>query len=104
MPKTDTVLNPKTLKPMPGYILVEPVKMDKKTPSGIYLPDSHDEKPQQGLVLAVGKTWITDQGAKIESPVKKGDKVIYKKWGGNDVKIGDTEYQFLKFEDVLAII
>lgn len=104
MAKTATALNPKTLRPMPGYILVEPVKVDKKTPSGIYLPDSHDEKPQQGLVLAVGGTWITDQGAKIGSPVKKGDRVIYKKWGGNDVKIGDVEYQFLKFEDILAII
>lgn len=98
------VIDPKTLKPLPGYILVEPVKVDKKTPSGIYLPDSHDEKPQQGVVLSVGGTWTTDQGAKIECPVKKGDHVIYKKWGGNDVKIADIEYQFLKFEDVLAVI
>lgn len=104
MANTATLLDPKTLKPMPGYILVEPVKVDKKTPSGIYLPDSHDEKPQQGSVLAVGGTWITDAGAKIESPVKKGDKVIYKKWGGNDVKIDSVEYQFLKFEDILAVI
>lgn len=97
-------VNPKSLTPLPGYILVEPVKVDKKTPSGIYLPDTHDEKPQQGLVLAVGDAWVTEHGAKISAPVKKGDHVIYKKWGGNDVKIGDTEYQFLKFEDVLAVI
>ena|SRR3989339_1138609 len=97
-------IDPKLMRPLPGYILVEPVKTDKKTPSGIYLPDSHDEKPQQGTVLAAGGIWVTEHGAKIESPVKKGDQVIYKKWGGNDVKIGEVEYQFLKFEDVLAVI
>ncbi len=101
---TAKVIDPKTLKPLPGYILVEPAKVDKKTPAGISLPDGHDEKPQQGHVLAVGGTWITEQGAKIECPVKKGDSVIYKKWGGNDVKIGEIEYQFLKFEDVLAVL
>ncbi|MBI5356335.1 co-chaperone GroES [Candidatus Collierbacteria bacterium] len=101
---TAKIIDPKSLKPLPGYILVEPVKADKKTISGIYLPDSHDEKPQQGMVLAVGGDWSTEHGAKIVCPVKKGDHVIYKKWGGNDVKIGDVEYQFLKFEDVLAVI
>lgn len=101
---TAKTVNPKTLKPLPGYILVEPVKVEKKTPTGIYLPDSHDEKPQQGVVLSIGDTWMTEHGAKIECPVKKDDHVIYKKWGGNDVKIGDIEYQFLKFEDVLAVI
>jgi len=98
------LIDPKSLKPLPGYILVEPVKADKKTISGIYLPDSHDEKPQQGVVLAVGGDWATEHGAKLVCPVKKGDRVIYKKWGGNDVKIGEIEYQFLKFEDVLATL
>lgn len=101
---TTKKMTPKNLQPLPGYVLVEPAQADTKTESGIYLPDSHDEKPQQGTVLAVGSTWTTEQGAKITTPVKKGDQVVYKKWGGNDVKIGDTEYQFLKFEDILAII
>ena len=92
------------LQPAPGYILVEPEEAEKKTAAGVYLPDSHDEKPQQGKVLAVGSNWVTEHGAKVDSPVKKGDRVVYKKWGGNDVKIGDVEYQFLKFEDILAII
>jgi len=92
------------LSPAPGYLLVEPDKTEKKTAAGIYLPDSHDEKPQHGKVLAVGSTWVTESGAKIEPSAKKGDSVVYKKWGGNDVKIGDTEYQFLKFEDILAVI
>jgi len=101
--KTKT-LTPSSLQPLPGYVLVEPSQAETQTASGIYLPDSHDEKPQQGTVLAVGSTWTTDQGAKITSPVKKGDSVVYKKWGGNDVKIGKIEYQFLKFEDILAIV
>jgi chaperonin GroES len=97
-------VSPENLQPLPGYVLVEPREAQKQTESGIYLPDTADEKPQEGLVLAVGSTWTTEQGAQIKAPVKKGDVVIYKKWGGNDVKIKDKEYQFLKFEDILAIV
>jgi chaperonin GroES len=106
MPKTKgtAVVSPTNLHPLPGYVFVEPEEAQKKTASGIYLPDSHGEKPQQGTVLAIGGDWITEHGATIKAPVKVGDSVIYKKWGGNDVKIGDTEYQFLKFEDILAIV
>ncbi len=97
-------LDPKKMTPMPGYVLVEPLAKEEKTAGGIYLPDSHDEKPQAGAVLSVGGDWATEHGAVIKSPVKVGDKVVYKKWGGNEVKVGDTEYQFLKFEDILATI
>lgn len=91
------------LQPLAGYVLVEPAKSQKKTASGLYLPDSAEEKPQHGTVLAVGGAVMQD-GAEVKAPVKKGDNVIYKKWGGNDFKIGDVEYQFLKFEDILATI
>lgn len=91
------------LQPLAGYVLVEPSKADKKTESGIYLPDSHDEKPQMGTVLACGSATY-DDGQEIKCPVEKSDEVVYKKWGGNEFEIGDTEYQFLKFEDVLAVI
>jgi chaperonin GroES len=92
------------LRPLPGYVLVEPAKSQKQTASGIYLPDSTDEKPQYGTVLAVGDS-IWESGVKeIKSPVKKGDQVIYKKWGGNEFDVDDTQYQFLKFEDLLAVI
>lgn len=97
-------LDPKKLVPMPGYVLVKPDEKATQTTGGIYLPDSSDEKPQAGSVLAVGADWTTEQGATLKSPVKVGDRVVYKKWGGNDVKIGDVEYQFLKFEDILAVI
>jgi len=99
-----TAVTPDNLTPMPGYVFVKPEEKEKQTASGIYLPDSHEEKPQQGTVLAVGADWITEHGATIKSPVKPGDAVIYKKWGGNEVKIGTIEYQFLKFEDILAIV
>ncbi len=89
------------LQPLAGYVLVEPTEAQKQTASGIYLPDGGEEKPLDGKVLAVGPAAMMD-GAKVESPVAKGDRVIYKKWGGNEIKIDDVEYQILKFEDILA--
>jgi len=100
---SDTTLSVAQIKPLPGYVLVEPASSQKQTASGIYLPDSHEEKPQHGTVLAVGDA-VMDDGAKVECPVSVKDKVIYKKWGGNEVKISDVEYQFLKFEDLLAVV
>jgi len=91
------------LKPAAGYLLIEPVEKETKTASGIYLPDSAEEKPQKGKVLAVGADEITDSGAKKSPPAKVGDIIIYKKWGGNEVKIGGQEYLFAKFEDILAV-
>jgi chaperonin GroES len=92
------------IKPAAGYLLVEPSEAQKKTAAGIYLPESHEDKPQEGTVLSVGPDELTDSGTKRSAPAKKGDKVIYKKWGGNEVKIGNIEYQFLKFDDILAVI
>ncbi len=92
------------LSPLPGYVLVEPAKAQRQTASGIFLAESAEEKPQYGTVLAVGDS-IWESGVKeIKCPVKKGAQVIYKKWGGNEFTVGDTEYQFLKFEDLLAVI
>jgi len=94
----------KSLNPAPGYLLVEPAKQEKKTNSGIYLPDSHEEKPQYGTVLSVVDNTVSETGAKIKAPAKKGNTVVYKKWGGNEFPIGNIEYQFLKFEDILAVV
>lgn len=93
-----------SVEPLAGYVLVQPAESQKQTASGIILPDSHEEKPQHGTVLAVGGS-IWESGIKeVSSPVKKGDNVIYKKWGGNDFKVGEVEYQFLKFDDILAVL
>lgn len=91
------------IQPTSGYVLVAPVAEEKKTDSGIVLPDTHEEKPQKGEVLAVGNPIITEAGEK-EAPCKKGDTVIYKEWGGNEYKEGKKEYLFIKFEDILAIV
>jgi chaperonin GroES len=92
------------LKPAPGYLIILPMEAQDKTSSGIYLPDSANEKPQKGKVLAVGKDEITETGITRKSPADIGDIVIYKKWGGNEVKIDGVEYLFAKFDDVLAIV
>jgi len=97
-------LTVKKILPAPGFLLVEPAKQEKQTASGLYLPDSHDEKPQYGTVLAVGSKLINDRGVEIDSPAAIGDTVLYKKWGGNEVNIEKTEYQFLRFDDILAIV
>lgn len=106
MSKTENITSLPKLKPMPGYVLIEPVELEKKTTSGILLPDSHDEKSQKGKIVALGGAHITDSGRKIEPDFKIGDIVIYKKWGGDEVKFGmiGKEYIFVKFEDILAII
>lgn len=107
MAKTDKTSKFKkvNLKPAPGYLLIEPQEAETKTSGGIYLPESASgEKPQQGVVLAAGDDDVTDSGARKKAPAQKNDKVIYKKWGGNEVKIQDQEYLFVKFEDILAVI
>jgi len=93
------------LKPSAGYILIEPQEAEKKTASGIVLPDSHEEKPSKGKVLATGSNLNCDCGDKsvCKAPCKEGDVVIYKKWGGNEYKVGDKEYLFVEFKDILAI-
>lgn len=93
-----------SITPSAGYILLEAAQKEIKTSSGIYLPDSAGDKPQQGTIVAVGSDEVTDHGATKSAPAKVGDLVIYKKWGGNEVKIDGHDYLFIKFEDVLAII
>ena len=90
------------LKPTAGYLLIEPLEKEIKTVSGIYLPDSAGEKLQKGKVIAVGGSIFQDS-REVESPAKLNEMVLYKKWGGNDVKIEGKEYMFVKFEDILAI-
>ncbi len=91
------------LKPTPGYLLLEPQEAETKTTGGIYLPDSSGEKPQIGKVIAVGGEEVTDKGTTRPSPAKLNDIVVYKKWGGNEIKVEAKEYLFVKFDDILAI-
>ena len=91
------------LRPAPGYILVEPEETETKTASGIVLPESVGEKPLSGKVLVVGDDETLEGGIKRPTPAKVGERVVYKKWGGSEMKIEGKEYLFVKFEDVLAV-
>jgi len=90
------------LKPANGYLLIEPLEKETKTASGIYLPDNAGEKPQKGKVIAIGGSIFSDSH-EVFSPAKLNEIVLYKKWGGNEVKIENIEYLLVKFEDVLAV-
>lgn len=84
------------IQPLGENVLIEPAKSDAKTASGIVLPDTSEEKPQEGVVVAVG------DDKKIK--VKPGQKVIYSKYSGNEIKVGEKEYLLVKNEDILAIV
>ena len=104
--KTQKLKNSKTpsFLPTAGYILIEPEKVETKTASGLYLPETAtQEKPQKGKVLANGSA-IYQESKEINSPAKIGETVIYKKWGANEIKEDGKDYLFVKFEDVLAIV
>ncbi|MFH1896041.1 MAG: co-chaperone GroES [bacterium] len=92
------------LKPLTDNILIEPLAAEQKTASGILIPDTAKEKPQQGKVVACGPGKTTDEGKTIPLGVKAGDTVLYKKWGGNDVKLDGKEMLIVKEEDVLAVV
>lgn len=91
------------LRPLAGYILVLPSESETQTKSGIVLPESTQEKPTQGEVVAVGDEMVIE-GKTISCPVSVGDVVMYKKWGGDEVKVGGVEYKIVKFEDLMAVV
>ena len=77
------------IQPLAGYVVVEPVETQTQTESGIYLPQTSEEKPQMGTVVAVSDKYVNEKGVEVKCPVKVGDKVLHSKWGGNEVKIGN---------------
>ena len=92
------------IKPLEDRILVQANEAETTTASGIVIPDTAKEKPQEGTVLAVGPGRIDDSGKRIPLDVKVGDTVIYSKYGGTEVKYGGEEYLILSARDVLAVI
>ncbi len=91
------------LTPIGDRVVVKPEPEEVKTKSGIVLPDSAKEKPQEGTVVAVGTGRILDNGQKVPHEVKVGNKIIYSKYGGTEVKIDGEEYIILSERDILAI-
>lgn len=92
------------IRPLHDRILVKRVPQEEKTSSGIYIPDTAKEKPVEGVVVAVGKGLKNESGALIPMDVQKGDKIIFAKWGGTEIKIEGVEYLIMKEADVLGIV
>ena len=92
------------LKPLADRLVVEPIEREEVTASGIYVPETAKEKPQEGKVIAAGPGRRDDQGERIPMDVTKGDKVLYAKYGGTEVKLEDKKHLILKESDILAIL
>ncbi|MFZ0919535.1 MAG: co-chaperone GroES [Candidatus Dormiibacterota bacterium] len=93
------------LRPLADRVVVKPVERDEMTKSGIVLPDTAKEKPQEGIIEAVGNGRYNEQtGVRIALDVKVGDRVMYAKYAGSEVKIDDTEYLILGEKDILAVV
>jgi chaperonin GroES len=92
------------LRPLGDRLIVEPIEQEEVTASGIVLPETAKEKPMQGKVVAAGPGGRKEDGSRIAMDVKDGDKVLYAKYAGTEVKIGDKKYLIFRETDVLAIV
>ena len=92
------------IKPLADRVVIEPTEAEEVSAGGIILPDTAQEKPQQGKVVAVGPGKVSDAGTLIESAVKKGDTVLYGKYSGTEVTIDGTEYSIMRESDILAVL
>ena len=90
------------LKPLADRVVVKPIERETVSKGGIVLPDTVKEKPQEGKVVEVGEGRLSDDGKRLPMDVKKGDIVVYAKYGGTEIKIGDEELIILRESDILA--
>jgi len=92
------------IQPLGDRVLVQALEAEETSKSGIIIPDTAKEKPSEGKVIAVGPGRLTDDGQRIKPEVKKGDRVLYGKYAGTEVTVGDKEYMILRESDILAIL
>ena len=93
------------IKPLNGYVVIKPLEAEEITASGIIIPDSaNKEKPQEGEVVAVSSTNINNQGKDLPIEVKIGDKVLYGRYSGEDVKVDNIEYKIVEMDSIRAIV
>ena len=92
------------IRPLHDRVLVKRLEEEAKTKGGIIIPDSAKEKPIMGKIVAVGKGKVREDGTVAPLDVKKGDKVLFSKYGGTDVKVGDEEYLILREDDILGVV
>ncbi len=93
-----------SLKPLADRVVVEPAPAEDKSAGGIILPDTAQEKPQQGTVVAVGPGKVSDSGSKLDMTVKKSDKVLYGKYSGSEVTFDGVDYVIMRESDILAVL
>lgn len=94
----------KKIKPLFDYLLIEPLEKETTLPSGIVIPDSAKEKPQEGKIVASGPGAKDKNGKLIPMEVSVDDVVVYKKWGGTEIKVDGKDYTLVKQEDLLAVV
>jgi chaperonin GroES len=92
------------VRPLNDRIIVKRLEEEEKTKGGIIIPDSAKEKPVEGKVIAVGDGRISKEGKKIPMEIKKGDRILFAKYGGTEIKMDGEEYLMMKEDDVLAVI
>jgi chaperonin GroES len=92
------------IKPLGDRVVIKVLEKEEKTKSGIVLPDTAKEKPQEGKIVAVGTGKVLDNGQRVALDVKEGDKVIFSKYAGTEVKIDGQDYLILSERDILAIV
>jgi chaperonin GroES len=92
------------LKPLDDRVVVKPQEAEEKTAGGIVLPDTAKEKPLMGKVVAVGTGKLLDNGKRAQMSVKKGDTVLYGKYGGSDIEIDEQEYKILHESEILGVV
>ena len=92
------------LRPLADHVVVKPLESTDRTAGGIILPDTAKEKPTKGEVIAVGSGRVLSNGKTVAPAVKKGDRVLYGKYGGNDIKIEGQEYKIVQESEILAVI
>lgn len=92
------------IKPLGDRVVIRPIEAEEKTASGIVLPDKAKEKPQEGEVVAVGNGRVLDNGTRLEMDVKVGDRVIFSKYAGTEIKLDGEEYLIMRQDDILGIL
>jgi chaperonin GroES len=92
------------IRPLGERVVVKPLPSEERTKSGIVLPDTAKEKPQEGEVIAVGSGKILETGQRVPIDLKPGDRILFSKYAGNEVKIDDVEYLIMREADILGVI
>ena len=100
----DAVLTKVNIRPLGDRVLVKALEKEKQERSGLIIPDTAKEKPQEGLIISAGKGKVTDEGKILPMDVKAGDKILYGKYSGTEIKIDNADHLILHQDDILGIL